>query len=345
MSQNSNSWDDIGGSEPTSNTPSPDLHDQGHENLGDDHGAGSTEEVLDIETTEKPKSKAGLYAAIALVVLVLLGVVAFIGSKVYFTLYPDAGGPVAADSRPLDLPPASPVMGDPAAQPAMPGGGLQAAPPMGVAGPAAPIIATVPPAGMAPSQPPAGGPGPSGPSGPTVPQASIAPVCGPDLSATVAQKDREIAALRAELDALLKKVAAAEKAAAARKSSASKAQSENTRSAAATSPKPAAKPAAPSVAKPAEAPAASQPQAQAKPVEAIATPQAAKDQDEPRGQLARFKLHAVYPNTGEFQSAHLIDRTNGRNVVVRVGDVIFGARVTRIDSDSFRVQTTAGEIR
>ena len=65
-----------------------------------------------------------------------------------------------------------------------------------------------------------------------------------------------------------------------------------------------------------------------------------------RALLSSFKIYSIYPNSGDHLSAHVVDSL-GRGHVVRVGETIkgTGARVTKIDPDSWRVQTTDGEIR
>lgn len=73
--------------------------------------------------------------------------------------------------------------------------------------------------------------------------------------------------------------------------------------------------------------------------------------DEPAGSsgralLSSFKIYSIYPNSGDFLSAHIVD-ASGKGQVVKVGEPIkgSGARVTAIDPNSWKVMTTDGEIR
>lgn len=347
MSSNTNnSWDEIGYGDSQKEQTEGAAGDQFDFADGQSDSRQAQEEsVVDVDSAEpesKPKggSKVGLYAGVAVAALLALGVVGFIGSKVYSIMFPDTGA-MAGDPRPLEMPPAGIQ-----AQPAIPGGGevAQQQPLQQPAQPNETIIATGP---TAAAQPPfaiaASQPGAVPPATPANPQPVVTQpagqACGPDLKPVLAEKDREIESLRADLEALRQKLAAAEK---PKKPAVSQAASKPAAAAKTVVAKQDKKPEPAKTESAGAAPAQTVIQSAQMDTPARATASAA---DEARGQLARYKLRAIYPNTGDFQSAHLVDQVSGKNIVVRVGDIIFGARITGIDGAAFVVKTTLGDIR
>lgn len=288
------------------------------------------DEVVDVEAAPKKKSKAGIYVAIGIVILIAAAIVWTIFSKMMSVISPasaDAGVVVSTpggDIRPLESAPEPNV--------ALPGGSsIQPASPVAVASPAG--GETTSPSGVITesSQPAASPPAAS----PVAVAASPSASC-PDTS----DKDREIQALRDQLDAArakvsdleakLKKPAASKPAAAAApKPTASQAQASSSQNKIVrgkfVEQKPEAKP--------------SEPQVVA--ADVVRAPVAPQDMRP----LTGYSIRAIYPNTGDHKSAHLVD-PSGKNVVVRVGDVLrTGARIIRINVDEWRVVTTDGEIR
>jgi hypothetical protein len=311
-------------------------HDGDLSHEGTDAGLNHGDDVLDVDVSPKKKSKAGIYAGVILVGILVLAVVGTIFSKVMAVMSP-ASGPAegvvstpAGDIRPLE--------GAQAPSVALPGGAFPVEP---AASPGQSSLAAAPAAIEPGSSQPVDVAQPSLAGAPVAACAPVAAVSCPDTSA----KDREIAALKSDLDAANSRVADLESK--LKKPVASK---------------PAATPkVAPSASRVAsgqnkvvrgkfegieekkEAVRADEARAM---VEATPAVQPARAMVRPQdvAPLTGYRLRAIYPNTGDHKSAHLVDPA-GKNVVVRVGDVLrTGARVLRINVEEWRVVTTDGEI-
>lgn len=329
--------------------------DGGFAGAGDDHDEHHSE-VVDIEETpKKPKSKVGIYVGVAVACLVALAIVGAIVSKVMSVMSPrksaeDIATAPGGDIKPLDGSVAPAIPGGIATQDSagpqeqvLPGGNGQI-PAQAASAPTAPPVAGLAPAntvGQAAGngQPPAA-PAPAVVATPAVgttpPVAAACPVV--DTSA----KDSEIASLKSSLESAKARVheleakqqsKAAEKSAAKAPSKPAVAAARNQSKVARG--KPADTKAKADVKEAAESPAA--------PVASAATATSADKKDQ--FPLSAYRITAIFPNTGDYKAAHLID-PNGKNAVVRVGDKLRnGATVTKIDVDAWRVQTSDGEIR
>lgn len=332
----SDTWAEL--EETTGGQPDGSLEEGGfHESDGMDQRQGDPEEVVDVDASEQPKKKSrvGAFAIAGVSLIVGLGAVGAIGSKVMSILSPPGPQQARMESvRPLQQPLDAP---QPAV--AMPGGIQQTKVDEPAVSPVSPPDSAVAEVPAAPS-----------------PQIAM-PVTRPENKAITQECDAdksELDALRRELDEKNAKLAAidAEKrrladARAKRKASApryAKKREPPARTKVASAPQQTA--AVKAVATPVD-PAQSKPVATAGDIEA--KPLASESvvsvaTVDKTARLPGYSLIAMYPNTGDFKAVHLRD-SRGRNVVVREGELLGSARVTKIDPTDWLVETTEGVIR
>lgn len=333
--------------------------------------------VVDVETKGAPKKNYTMYIILAVVAVVVCSLLWAIGSRMKEALYPSTKNLNAAtESRSLEETPlaagnqGSALMGGGTSQEnMMPGGGAPGGDVLLQSGAnPADMVAPPPPGVNAMVAPAAGQPevvqtapvvvSPPAASVVAAPVQNVAPAVvaqGPDasskeverLKAELQARDREVSFLKQERDDF--------KVAAEKSSAAAAAAARNA-------------PPAPAVAKPKSEKKPRQPKAHrgtsdapvdvaeaaARPAKAAKTSKgkARKESvliDEAKGEtgrllLSNYKIYAMYPNKGDHQAAHIVD-SNGRVMVKRAGDSIDGARVLKVDSATWTVQTTDGEIR
>lgn len=298
-------------------------------------GGNPGEEVVDVEAAPKKKSKAGIYAAIAIVGVIALVVVWAIFSKMMAVMSPNRGADQAVSTLPGDIRPLEAQPQEPAV--ALPGGAVPAQTEAPAAPAAAPVEAVTV---QAPAAQPAVAAAPA--------QSTPVAACAPSAAAVCADtsgKDREISALKddleasksrvAELESKLKKPVASKPVASKPVQSSLAASGQNKIVRGKLNEQK-------TDAKPTE-----QTQAVVQPVTApvVSAAPVAPVEKKDAGGPSSFRLRAIYPNTGDYKAAHLVD-PSGKNIVVRVGDSLrSGARVTAINVDDWRVITTEGEIR
>lgn len=294
------------------------------------------EEVVDVDANEQPekKSRAGTFAIAGVALVVGLGVVGVIGSKMMSILSPSGAKQARVENvRPLQQPlePTQPVV-------AMPGG-------MPSKQVSETVIASPSPPSPAAAQPPAS----------TVVQPPAVATADPVLAQDCKPDKAELDALRKELDAANAKLAAID----AEKQRLADARAKRSQPQRYAQKKPATsqrkvavapkkeKPAAVVAETPAPAvPAESKPVTTAGNVEtkSLGTGGNVAEAGDKKSSLPGYSLIAMYPNTGDFKAVHLRD-ARGRNVVVREGEQLGTARVTRIDPKDWLVETTEGVIR
>lgn len=303
--------------------------DDGHHDIGGEAG------VVDVEEApKKPKSKVGIYAAVAVAGVIALAIVWAIIGKMMAVMSPNKGadGVVSsAEIKPLDSGQTTAIPGGLAGQ------DHGAAPQEQIlldSNAQVPVASASSPAalqvGAAPAVPTTVGgtmPGAAPSSAPVASAVAAAPAAA-CLVVDTSAKDREIAGLKSSLGTANDRIRELE----------AKQQS-----------KPAAKPVAKAAnkssqnkivrGKPADV------KVDVKEAAAPAAALAATPDAEKSAPLPAYRLYAVYPNTGEYKAAHLVDPA-GKNEVVRVGSKLRnGATVLKIDADAWRVQTTDGDIR
>lgn len=328
--------------------------DGGFAGASDEHEHHS--EVVDIEETpKKPKSKVGIYVGVAVACLVALAIVGAIVSKVMSVMSPrksaeDIATAPVGDIKPLDGSSAPAIPGGIATQDStgpqeqvLVGGNGQA-PAQAASAPSSPQVA-----GSAPGNATGQAVGNAQPTAAPVAAVVATPAVGSAPPAAAAcpvvdtsAKDSEIASLKSSLElanARVRELEAKQQSKAAEKSVARPASKPAVATARNQSKVARGKPADTKdkavVKETAESPAAA----------AASTATATSVDKKDQFPLSAYRITAIFPNTGDYKAAHLID-PNGKNAVVRVGDKLRnGATVTKIDVDAWRVQTSDGEIR